>query len=42
MPFATMERIFGLHGLCLLVFAVTVWKIGPDWNQVIVSVLHAS
>jgi Mn2+/Fe2+ NRAMP family transporter len=33
LPFAAMERIFGLLGLCLLVFAVTVWKIGPDWGQ---------
>jgi manganese transport protein len=33
LPFAMMERIFGLLGLCLLVFAVTVWKIGPDWGQ---------
>ena len=32
MPFETMERIFGLLGLCLLVFVVTVWKIGPDWG----------
>jgi manganese transport protein len=40
MPFATMERIFGLLGLCLLVFAVTVWKIGPDWNQLISDALH--
>lgn len=40
MPFATMERIFGLLGLCLLVFAVTVWKIGPDWNQLLSSAFH--
>ena len=33
MPFATMERIFGLLGLCLLVFVVTVWRIGPDWGE---------
>ena len=32
MPFETMERIFGLFGLCLLVFVVTVFKIGPDWG----------
>src|SRR3954454_2135848 len=32
MKFEMMERVFGLLGLCLLVFAVTVWKIGPDWN----------
>src|SRR3954465_5293513 len=33
MPFQTMERIFGLLGLCLLVFAVTVWRVGPDWGE---------
>src|SRR5262245_24044526 len=35
MPFETMERVFGLLGLCLLVFAVTVWKIGPDWGELV-------
>jgi len=38
MPFEAMERIFGLGGLALLVFAVTVWGIGPDWGQL----LHAA
>ena len=33
LPFETMERVFGLLGLCLLVFVVTLWKIGPDWGQ---------
>jgi Mn2+/Fe2+ NRAMP family transporter len=32
LPFEWMERIFGLLGLALLVFVVTVVKIGPDWN----------
>jgi Mn2+/Fe2+ NRAMP family transporter len=32
LPFEWMERVFGLGGLALLVFAVTVWKIGPDWG----------
>jgi manganese transport protein len=32
LPFNAMEQIFGLLGLCLLVFAVTVWKLGPDWG----------
>ncbi|MCU1391693.1 MAG: hypothetical protein JWM34_121 [Ilumatobacteraceae bacterium] len=40
MPFETMERIFGLLGLCLLVFAVTVWKIGPDWNALFSASTH--
>jgi Mn2+/Fe2+ NRAMP family transporter len=40
MPFAWMERIFGLMGLALLVFLVTVVKIGPDWNNLIVQAVH--
>jgi Mn2+/Fe2+ NRAMP family transporter len=40
MPFEWMERIFGLGGLALLVFAVTVWKIGPDWGQLFSAAAH--
>ncbi|MCU1359324.1 MAG: hypothetical protein JWN99_613 [Ilumatobacteraceae bacterium] len=40
MPFETMERIFGLLGLCLLVFVVAVWKIGPDWNALFSASAH--
>lgn len=40
MPFATMERIFGLLGLCLMVFAVAVWRIGPDWDAVFSEAAH--
>jgi Mn2+/Fe2+ NRAMP family transporter len=29
-----MERIFGYGGLCMLVFAVSAVKLGPDWAQV--------
>ena len=32
MPFEWMERVFGLLGLALAVFLVTVWKAGPDWG----------
>jgi Mn2+/Fe2+ NRAMP family transporter len=32
LPFAAMERIFGLLGLCLLVFVVALWRLGPDWS----------
>ena len=31
--FESMERIYGLLGLCLLVFGVALWKLGPDWGQ---------
>ena len=42
MPFESMERIFGLGGLALLVFAVTVVKIGPDWGQLFHDASHPS
>src|SRR6185436_8700658 len=32
LPFGAMERTFGLLGLCLLVFVVAVWQLGPDWG----------
>ena len=38
LPFALMEKVFGLLGLALIVVAVTVVKIGPDWN----ALLHQS
>src|SRR5215216_5718727 len=40
MPFETMERVFGLLGLFLLVFVVTVWKIGPDWDLLFSQMSH--
>ena len=33
-PFEWIERIFGYGGLCLLVFAVGVIKLHPDWGSV--------
>lgn len=38
--FARMERVFGLGGLTLIVFAVAFWQLGPDWNQVIHDATH--
>ena len=32
--FEWIERIFGYGGLCLLVFAVAVVKLSPDWGKV--------
>jgi manganese transport protein len=29
--FSLMEKVFGLTGLLLVVIAVAVWKLGPDW-----------
>ena len=33
LPFETMERVYGLLGLTMLVFVVAVWKLGPDWGE---------
>lgn len=30
--FAVLENAFGLMGLALIVFAVAVWQLGPDWS----------
>jgi len=32
--FDWIERVFGLSGLMMAVFAVSAWKLGPDWQQV--------
>lgn len=31
--FSVMENVLGLSGLALVVFAVALWKLGPDWSQ---------
>lgn len=38
--FSAMEKVFGLLGLCLVVFAVATWRIGPDWSSVLHDVTH--
>lgn len=30
--FSQLEDVFGLMGLALIVFAVAVWRLGPDWT----------
>jgi Mn2+/Fe2+ NRAMP family transporter len=40
MPFETMERVFGLLGLCLLVFVVTLFHAAPDWGSLAHQALH--
>ena len=42
MPFETMERLFGLLGLALIVVLVTVVKIGPDWGSLFHQASHPS
>lgn len=32
LPFETMERVYGLLGLTMLVFVVAVVQLGPDWD----------
>ena len=39
-PFEQMERMFGLLGLCLLVFVVAVWRLHPDWGTLAHGVTH--
>jgi Mn2+/Fe2+ NRAMP family transporter len=31
--FSLMEDVLGLFGLALIVFAVALWQLGPDWSQ---------
>lgn len=38
--FSLIEDLFGLLGLALIVFAVAVWKLGPDWGQLIHAATH--
>jgi manganese transport protein len=40
MPFPKMEQLFGLAGLALVVFVVTVWHLGPDWGQLLHDASH--
>jgi Mn2+/Fe2+ NRAMP family transporter len=42
MPFEAMEQVFGLLGLALIVFAVAVFKIGPDWGHLFSEAAHPS
>lgn len=31
--FNVIENVFGMLGLALIVFAVALWQLGPDWSQ---------
>ncbi|MGH1561716.1 NRAMP family divalent metal transporter [Mumia sp. DW29H23] len=33
--FDVLENVFGLLGLALIVFAVALWQLGPDWGQMV-------
>jgi Mn2+/Fe2+ NRAMP family transporter len=38
--FETLEDVFGIGGLALVAFAVALWKLGPDWTQLIHQATH--
>ena len=38
--FESMERIFGLLGLVLIVLAVALWRLEPDWGGLVDSARH--
>ncbi|MFE5734728.1 NRAMP family divalent metal transporter [Streptomyces sp. NPDC056528] len=38
--FETMERVFGLAGLALVVFVVAVFRLDPSWGSVLEQVTH--
>src|SRR5262245_61632350 len=38
--FDTMEQTFGLAGLALIVFAIAVWRFGPDWSALVHDATH--
>jgi Mn2+/Fe2+ NRAMP family transporter len=40
--FSLLENVFGLLGLALLVFAFAVWKLGPDWSDLLSQATHPS
>ena len=40
--FSLLENGFGLAGLALIVFAVAVWQLGPDWGALAREVTHPS
>ena len=38
--FAVVENVFGLAGLALIVFAVALWQLGPDWGELVTAASH--
>jgi Mn2+/Fe2+ NRAMP family transporter len=40
--FESMEKIFGLLGLAMVVFAVALWKLHPDWGSLTHDATHPS
>jgi manganese transport protein len=40
--FSAMEKAFGLSGLALIVFAVALWRLQPDWSGLMTAATHPS
>ncbi|MDX6255724.1 MAG: manganese transport protein [Frankiales bacterium] len=40
LPFEVMENAFGMLGLCLLVFIIALWQLGPDWSGMLDHASH--
>jgi len=40
--FSSMERVFGLLGLALVVFVVALVQLGPDWSALATDVITPS
>jgi manganese transport protein len=38
--FAAMEKVFGITGLAMIVIAVAVWRLQPDWGTLLHAVSH--
>jgi manganese transport protein len=38
--FDLIENVFGIAGLSLVVFAVALWKLGPDWGSLLAGATH--
>jgi Mn2+/Fe2+ NRAMP family transporter len=38
--FDTLETVFGLLGLVMIVLAVALWKLGPDWGDLLHQASH--
>jgi manganese transport protein len=40
LSFSLMEKIFGITGLLLVVTAVALWKLDPDWGRLLSDAAH--
>jgi manganese transport protein len=40
--FSRMEKMFGVTGLALIVIAVAVWRLQPDWSALVTAATHPS